>query len=214
MTLYVVFSRFRDFLLTIILRQKPKGVTRSRRRTLYCNCSRMRVTPLVRVMVIVNEKTTSSVLSVILINLWFYTWGNFLVSTLECSLMMLHAAWRCFMQFEDASCSLKMLHAPRRCFMQFEDASCSLKVLHAAWWCFMQFEDASCSLKMLHAAWWCFMQLEDASCSLKMLHAAWRCFMQLDDASCCLKMLHATWRCCPKKTSLWYKYFWAILGQN
>ena len=70
-TLDVVFSRLRGFLFTITLRQTPKGVTRRitrhRESLFYADCFCL--------MVIVNlkplnlEKTTSSVLSVILINL-------------------------------------------------------------------------------------------------------------------------------------------------
>ena len=137
-----VVLRFRDFSLTITLRQKPKRVTRSRRRTLYCNCSRMRVTPLgVSGLLLTKRQHLVSYLLFWLIY-GFTPEVTFLVSTLEFSLMTLHAVWRCFMQLDDASCSLMMLHAALRCFMQLEDASCSLKMLHAAWWCFILLEDA------------------------------------------------------------------------
>ena len=69
-TLDVVFSKFGLNSFTITLRQKPRGVSRSRRRT-----GSLCQVILVLYGVIMNEfhpnlkKTTSSVLSVILINL-------------------------------------------------------------------------------------------------------------------------------------------------
>ena len=81
-TLDVVFSRFMWVSLTITLRQKPKGVTRSRRgnkQTIEPVLRRLPVTHLgFCLRVILNEthinleNTTSCVLSVILINLWFH----------------------------------------------------------------------------------------------------------------------------------------------
>ena len=78
-TLNVVFLRFRGFSFTITQRQYPKGVRRSRRRTdslCLVILRRLRVTPFgFYLKVIVNEKplnlekTTVSVLFVILINL-------------------------------------------------------------------------------------------------------------------------------------------------
>ena len=72
-TLDVVFSRFRGFLFTISLRQKSKGVTRILSPCLVIQRS-MRATPLgfcLRVIVdekpLNLEKTTSSVLSVLLL---------------------------------------------------------------------------------------------------------------------------------------------------
>ena len=77
-------SSFQDLCVsfTITLRQKPKKVTRSRRRTGFLFVfvlRRLHVTPLgFCLRVIVNEthrnleNTTSSVLTVILINLWFH----------------------------------------------------------------------------------------------------------------------------------------------
>ena len=72
----VVFSRLNGFSFTIILRQKPEGVPR-RQRWITRQRESMRVTLLgLCLRVIVNEKllnlekTTSSVLSVLLINLW------------------------------------------------------------------------------------------------------------------------------------------------
>ena len=81
----VVFSRFRGLSFTLTLRQKPKGVPRKQRRitiqreSMHWLCG----TPLcLHLKVIVNEKsinlekTTSSVLSVIFINLWHQYTGS------------------------------------------------------------------------------------------------------------------------------------------
>ena len=61
----VVFSRFMCVSFTITLRQKPKGVTHSLRRTELQDRDCERNTHK-------SKKTTSSVLSVILINLWLH----------------------------------------------------------------------------------------------------------------------------------------------
>ena len=67
-TLCVVFSRFMCVSCTITLRQKLKGDTRSRRRTVSLS---VEIQDILNETHINLEKTTSSVLSVILINLWF-----------------------------------------------------------------------------------------------------------------------------------------------